>query len=127
MWVCSKCGEAHQDQFKECWKCVGAEIEEPAPPPEPAPAEAEPERPLRSNGSVVLRTVIAAVVGWCLGFAVLQRYGMSASDAATNALGVGLFFAGVVGFFAWVVFPFEPAPSAADDKQADAGKPESSV
>ena len=27
MWICSKCGEPHQDQFKECWKCVGGEIQ----------------------------------------------------------------------------------------------------
>ena len=29
MWVCSKCGEQIEDQFDSCWKCAGAESQEP--------------------------------------------------------------------------------------------------
>jgi uncharacterized protein with PIN domain len=34
MWQCSKCGEAHDDQFELCWKCAG---EETAPALKPSP------------------------------------------------------------------------------------------
>jgi hypothetical protein len=23
MWICPRCSEQHEDQFKECWKCAG--------------------------------------------------------------------------------------------------------
>ena len=24
MWTCKTCGERHEDQFEDCWKCAGA-------------------------------------------------------------------------------------------------------
>jgi len=33
MWTCPTCGEKHEDQFEECWKCAGHRYsEQPAIP-----------------------------------------------------------------------------------------------
>ena len=112
MWVCPRCGEPHQDQFKECWKCVGAETSEhvTAEPPRPTLPAREPR--LRSLSSVLARGVVGFGVGMLLGIAVFQRYGQPLAQAAVSGAVVGLVIAVIVTIFVWVVFPYEPMTRA---------------
>jgi uncharacterized membrane protein YvbJ len=120
MWICQKCGEAHQDQFRECWKCVGAEIDsqEKAAPPTDVPPAAE--RELRSRASILIRIAIAFVVGLIFGMAVFHRHGASLAQAATLGTIVAVTLAIVVGVLLWVVFPFKAAREGDRPKRHDA-------
>src|ERR1043166_4005114 len=132
MWVCSKCGEPHQDQFKECWKCAGIEMsmgEQRAAAPPPATPKA-PERPLRSTSSVLARAGVGFLIGVVLSLSSLNFVntqtllpGQELSPGAKSvfALVVGVIFAVVVGLFFWVLFPFEPTP---EPPKSDLEKPE---
>lgn len=124
MWICEKCGESHTNQFRECWKCVGAaETEqvsaEPLPPAEPAPPL---ERPLRSSASILVRTLVGFVVGTLMGTAIFHRSGTTLRDAAIAGVVVGAVLGMAVGTFFWVLFPFEPAVGA-QDKGAEKSDP----
>src|SRR5260370_39021754 len=68
MWICQRCGEPHQDQFKECWKCVGKGMDEhvTAAPPRPEPPKPPAERRLRSTASILLRASIGFLLGTLL-------------------------------------------------------------
>ena len=114
MWTCEKCGEAHQDQFKECWKCVGTEMQPlPAEAPLPsAPPPAPIQRELRSTRSMVSLLVPRVAVGFVVGMlacgAILNWRGRPLSDAIAISGVVGTVFGAVVGVFLWVAFPYEP-------------------
>lgn len=123
MWICAKCGEPHQDQFKECWKCVGAEMEssEHVTAEPPMPTRSPPERRLRSLGSIFSRAVVGFLVGALLSLMGLNfihaqvrnseigQLGQDLSPAGLTVLAliVGAFFGFLVGLFFWVVFPYE--------------------
>jgi len=100
----------HDDRFKECWKCAGPEhstqitAEEPkfAPPPPP----------LRSAGSIVMRVVVAFIVGMIGGLAVFHRSGLALEVAATYGLYMGGGLALLVGVFYWILFPYQPTHDA---------------
>src|ERR1700688_1465582 len=72
MWICRKCGEPHQDQFKECWKCVGAEMEDhtTAVSAKPLPTPSEPR--LRSLSSILVRAGIGFMFGMLLSWSSLN-------------------------------------------------------
>jgi hypothetical protein len=123
MWICAKCGEPHEDQFRDCWKCVGAgpdsERHELPSQGEPA-APAAAERPLRSTGSIVFRVLIGFVAGTLGGVAVFHRHGATLEQASILGAIVGVLAAVAVGVFVWVVFPFKPpAPSEPQDSARD--------
>jgi hypothetical protein len=104
MWICPTCGEAHDDRFKECWQCAGAQMEQATAPKAPTQ-----ERMLRSFGSILSRAAMAFVVGALLGVALASRTAVSEpAEMAAAGLFVGLAFAGVVGLFVWVCFPYAP-------------------
>jgi len=113
MWICPTCGEAHDDRFKECWKCAGAEMEQ-ASAPVPAPPLAPPQdRKVRSFDSILVRAAIAFVIGAFVGAAYAIRTATSEPAEIVRAgLIVGLEFGGVVGLFVWVFYPYEPMPAA---------------
>ena len=118
MWVCSKCGEPHQDQFKECWKCAGIEMEKsehvmPGPPPVTLPP---PERRLRSTGSVLARAAVGFLIGAVLSLSSLNFVNpqtlmpgqeMTPGSKTVFALVIGAIFGLIVGLFFWVLFPYE--------------------
>jgi hypothetical protein len=109
MWICPRCGEPHQDQFKECWKCVGAEMESAGAEPDPQTAAATPsERPLRSIGAITFRIAVGFGVGMLAGMAVFHRYGASLTQAASLGAVLGTIVGLIVGVLLWVVFPFQP-------------------
>ena len=110
MWTCERCGEQHERQFAECWKCFGKEIEHmvtatPPPPPAPPPV-------LRSNLSILMRMLIGACIGLVLGLAVFHRFDIGLEDAFKAGLITAGVVAGLVGLFFWVLFPYEPTPFA---------------
>jgi hypothetical protein len=117
MWICERCGERHEDQFKECWNCHDQQFTEhvTATPPKPAPSPRE----LRSIGSILVRAMIAAGIGLVLGLAIFHRGGTSLETAsfwtAILAGGCGL----TVGLFLWVLFPYEPSrmPEPLEDEE----------
>lgn len=117
MWICPKCGEQHEDQFKECWKCAGAEMnpEATAIAVKPLPSM---ERKLRPLSSILARAGSGFVLGMILGSAASHRV-MPAFlqtgqeyDWLTGALvlgiGTGAVVGLLVGLYFWVVFPYEP-------------------
>jgi hypothetical protein len=120
MWVCKRCGEPHQDQFKECWKCVGAQAEESVmagePPPRAAPLPTE--RKLRSLGSIIVRGLVGFLVGMVLSLSSLNFINpvtvlpevtvVSSTDKFVFSLIAGAFVGLAVGLFFWVLFPYEP-------------------
>jgi membrane protease YdiL (CAAX protease family) len=136
MWVCPNCGEPHQDQFRECWKCVGAEIEAEQQQLEvaaPSPPNAPAERRLRGYGWFLSRAAAGFLVGTLLSLMGLNYLnaqirqsplgdlgqGLSPAGMTIAALLVGFVFAVLVGVFAWVVFPYEPtgtAPQAEENR-----------
>lgn len=120
MWTCSQCGENHQDQFKDCWKCAGPAMEQPVmalAPPEPTPAV--PERRLRSMGSILLRAGVGFFIGTILSlgtFSVINPQTIlptvleiSPTDKVALALLGGASLGVLVGLFFWVLFPYELA------------------
>ena len=132
MWVCPKCGEPHQDQFKECWKCVGAEMEMgehvTAEPPRPVLPPAE--RRLRSFSSVLARAAVGFLIGAVLSLSslnlvnpqtILPGQELSPTAKTVFALAVGAIFGIFVGLFFWVLFPYEPTnePSEPDPGNTD--------
>jgi len=117
MWTCPKCGEQHGDQFAECWKCVGAEMQTAITAAPTAPIQAE--RKLRPFGYFFARAIGAFAVGASLTmlFANVVNLRMlhdslnELSLAGTSLLSVvvGFACAALVGLFVWVVFPYEPS------------------
>ena len=131
MWICRKCGEPHQDQFKECWKCVGAEIDGQVMAGEPKlpPALPPKERKLRSLGSILLRVGIGFLVGLVIGLSSLNfinprtilpdEWIVSTTNKIVLGLIAGAIFGILVGIFIWVVFPYAPMPESNAAKNAD--------
>src|ERR1017187_8199756 len=135
MWICAKCGEPHQDQFKDCWKCVGAEMaaEEhvSAAPPRPTPPPRE--RRLRPLGSFLSRAAVGFLVGALLSLmggnyinAQIRNSGighlgqdLSPEGLTVLALIVGAVLGALVGLFFWVVFPYESTDSRQIDREED--------
>jgi hypothetical protein len=123
MWICPKCGESHHDQFKECWKCVGAEMEQHVAeglPPHPTPASRQ--RPLRSIGAIVFRMLVGFILGGVFGAAASHRHVSSFTETVLAGVIVGAVVASIVGFLVWVVFPFEPTTEEAT-KTTDHAEP----
>ena len=104
MWTCPQCGEMHEDRFKECWKCANHSAHITAEEPKPAP----PPPPLRTAGSIVMRVVVAFVVGLIAGLAIFHRAGLPLETAATYGLYLGGGLALGVGVFFWILFPYQP-------------------
>ena len=133
MWICPRCGEPHQDQFKECWKCVGAETDEhvTAEPPRPQPPKQPPERRLRSTGSILLRAGIGFLLGTLLSMSscnfispqtVISDQDLTATNKVIIALIVGATFGVIVGLFFWVMFPYESTNNGHDAQESDVGE-----
>lgn len=131
MWICQTCGEPHQDQFKECWKCVGTQIDERRMAGEPPPKASlpAPERKLRSLGSIVVRALAGFLIGMVLSLSSLNFINprailpevmvVSSSDKFFLSLIAGAILGTLVGLFIWVVFPYAPCiGNEADDKTA---------
>jgi hypothetical protein len=121
MWICSQCGEPNEPNFELCWNCASKEMEEQvtAAPPRPMLPNPAAEPRLRSGGSIIVRILIAFVVGTVLGGAAFHTF-MRSTDpltSATYALLSGIALAIFVGIFFWVIFPYEresarqPGPS----------------
>ena len=119
MWTCSQCGERHQSQFKDCWKCAGAAMEQPVTavaPPEPEPSP--PERRLRSLGSILVRAGVGFFLGAILSFSTFNVVNprtilpavldISPTDKIAMGLIGGAIIGVLVGLFFWVLFPYEP-------------------
>ncbi len=122
MWICSTCGEHHDDHFRHCWKCVGAEtgLDSPAAPTIP---KAAPEPKLRSVESITLRAGIAFIVGALLGVMTATRESASEPAAvATSAFVLGAVSALAVGLFVWVVFPYAPNTEPDSTQKDEGGK-----
>jgi hypothetical protein len=103
MWNCPVCGEANEDQFEKCWKCVSDELRQAE-----ASGEEQASRPLRSLGSVVMRGLVgfAFATPAVMGFAHLT--GTPLAEAAVIGLVIGSACGLAVGCFVWVVFPYQP-------------------
>jgi hypothetical protein len=131
MWTCTHCGEVHEDQFKECWKCA-----DPAQSPHvtaeaPKPTSEPPPRPLRSLASILVRVVFAFIIGIIAGAAIVSTWfatsdAEQASSAYTYALGLGagLAFATFITF--WIIIPYEPRvgpvePATVEDAHTNTG------
>lgn len=117
MWTCPTCGETHENQFVECWKCFGKEheyhvSEKPLPPAPPAQ-----DRTLRPVGSILFRVAIAFVIGVIMGMAMLYRGGRPFAEAAAISLGVGISMGLSIAVVLWVVFPYEPARDAVENDE----------
>jgi hypothetical protein len=118
MWICPRCSEQHEDQFKECWKCAGAEMhpEATAIAARPLPS-AEPK--LRPLSSILFRAGLGFVVGLIFGSAVSYRIGPAfwhsgldyewLNGVLVMGLGAGVVLGLLVGLYYWVAFPYEPA------------------
>ena len=131
MWICPSCGEPHQDQFKECWKCVGAEMNEhvTAEPPKPTPPV--PERRLRPVGSILLRAGVGFLIGVLLSLSsfdlvnprtLLPGQELSPAGKTVFALAVGSIFGLFVGLFFWVVFPYQRLSNAPEGDSEAPGR-----
>jgi hypothetical protein len=126
MWVCPKCGEPHEDQFKVCWKCAGEEMA-PAYPGPVAPVAPPVERRLRPLSSILLRAASGFLLGFIFGAMASHRV-MPAfmqppgeydwlTAAVTLGLCAGIGLGVLVGLFFWVAFPYEPIDSATKTPQ----------
>jgi hypothetical protein len=124
MWICPRCGEPHQDQFKECWKCVGSEMNEHVTAEPPRLTAPTPERRLRPVGSILLRAGAGFLIGVLLSLsscdlvnprALLPGQELSPAAKTVFALVVGLIFGLVVGLFFWVVFPYQRSNDTLDE------------
>ncbi len=119
MWICPRCGEPHQDQFKECWKCAGpAEADTHVIAEAPRPALPAPDVKLRSMGSIMLRAGVGCLIGLLLSFSSfnfirpesflpIPDQGTSPAGRTILALIIGAIFGLLVGLFFWVMFPYE--------------------
>ena len=123
MWICPKCGESHHDQFKECWKCAGAEMQHEISEGEPQPSVLKPEPQLRSLSSILIRVAIAFGVGMLFTAAVSHRRGASLEEAVSLGATIGAVVCLLVGIFFWVVFPFTPTkePTETTDQHGEPG------
>ncbi len=116
MWTCPRCGEQHEDQFTECWKCAGADSQAQFSALPLVPLDAEPK--LRPLSAILKRAFIGFLVGAVLtmlfaNIVNLRQFYAAWPDLSfleTSVLGliVGLALGGVVGLFVWVLFPYEP-------------------
>lgn len=106
MWTCPQCGEMHDGRFQGCWKCASPEYSTHFTAEEPKPAPPPPA--LRSTGSIVMRVVVAFIVGMIAGLAIFHRSGLLLETAAMYGLALGGGLAFIVGVFFWVLFPYEP-------------------
>jgi hypothetical protein len=119
MWICKNCGEPHQDQFHECWKCAASQsqdsIKAGEPPLHPAPSPED--RKLRPLGFFVKWGVAGFVVVTILALGLLNFINPTATfeGQALFSLGVGGTAGIAVGLFCWVAFPYEPI----EQKEAD--------
>ena len=124
MWICPKCGEPHQDQFKDCWRCVGAEMEEQVPAEAPQLVQPVRERRLRSLGSILVRAAIGFGVGMLVSLSSLNFVNLRSvlpaviDISTTNRVVIGLIggalFGILVGLFFWVALPYDPREGPAD-------------
>ena len=130
MWTCPRCGERHEDQFKECWKCFEAQMNEQvtAAPPKAKPPEPQ-ERKLRSTGSILLRAGIGFLAGMLLSMSSfnfinpqtsLLGLDLSSTNVVVFGLVIGLIFGTIVGLFFWVLFPYEAAGHVSEGQANDA-------
>lgn len=115
MWICPSCGEKNEDHFQTCWKCTSEVLREQTPT-----AGELPPQQVRSLGSVLGRAAIGGIVGMLVGALAFHR--LAPLEAAVSSATLGAVAAGGVGFFFWVVFPYEPrrrgdAPDT--DREAD--------
>lgn len=121
MWICAKCGEPHQDQFLECWKCVGDEMRprsvegtQPSPPQLPH----REQRQLRSPRSMALlvlsRVAVGFLGGMLLGMAIYHRNGASFADAGVASAIIGAVIGVFAGLIVWIFCPYEPIKSRTD-------------
>ncbi|HZZ81392.1 MAG TPA: hypothetical protein VFE62_23020 [Gemmataceae bacterium] len=113
MWTCPKCAEQNEDNFQICWKCASDESEMEtrvtAEPPPIVPRQMR-EPKLRSGASIIVRILIAFIVGGIFGGAVFQAVYRTTDPVivGTWALISGLCLAGVIGIYFWVIFPYVP-------------------
>ena len=130
MWICPRCGEPHQDQFKECWKCIGAEMNEHVTAELPKPMPPAPERRLRPVSSILLRAGMGFLIGVLLSLSscdlvnprtLLPGQELSPEAKTVFALVVGSIFGIVVGLFFWVVFPYQRTKDAHEEDSEPPG------
>jgi hypothetical protein len=124
MWICPSCGEPHQDQFKECWKCVGAEMPDhlsEAEAPSFTPAGTAPETRLRPIGSFLVRAAAGFLLGALISVGISQRAGQSFSQASLGGLSWGLVCGAAVGVIGWVFFPYRPTEKPNQAEQREQG------
>ena len=130
MWICPQCGEPHQDQFKECWKCVGAETNEHVTTEPPKLTPPVPERRLRPVGSILLRAGVGFLIGVLLSLSsfdlvnprtLLPGQELSPVAKTVFALVVGSIFGVVVGVFFWVVFPYRRTKDGHEEDSEPSG------
>lgn len=121
MWTCADCGERHDDHFQICWKCAGGELAESVEALPTMTALPQEPRELRPFSSIVVRAIIAFVIGTVVGIAFFQRQPGNTEPVAAGVL-FGLGVGAVVGLFIWVCFPYEPkgrAKSPVIDEDVD--------
>lgn len=70
MWTCPVCNERHDDQFKECWKCVG---QAQAPQPVFTLRCLRCEIPLTPMGTQFLKLESGGVLARSLDFNLVQQ------------------------------------------------------
>src|ERR1700731_2180196 len=116
MWTCPRCGEQHENQFTEGWKCAGAESQAQFSALPLVPLDAEPK--LRPLSAILKRAFIGFLVGAVLTMLFAKIVNLRQLQAAWRELSVletsvlslrvGLALGGAVGIFVWVLFPYEP-------------------
>lgn len=100
MWTCSKCSEAHEDQFDECWNCAPKKL---APPP--------PSSRMPSFIRIGFRLVYP-VFGALLGNCIWSLIGDSVAEIA-----YGTWVGGVLGYLVMVMTSiWSLLPSAEKDE-----------
>ena len=111
MWVCQRCGETHQDQFQECWKCFDKQMDEHVavdPPPVLPPSD---ERLLRPHGFFLVLGSIAAVIGFIIILAIRLKvpgWSLFLAGALEDSILAGVIFGTMVGILCWVLIPYQP-------------------
>jgi hypothetical protein len=116
MWTCPQCGEMHDDNFKECWKCASPE-HSPHITAEPPKLVPPPEPKLRTNGSIVMRVVVAFIIGVIAGLAIFHRSGLAFETALMYGLYMGGGLALFIGVFFWILFPYEPTINMPEEQE----------
>lgn len=97
MWVCENCGESHEDQFTECWKCAGEILKR----------SQVPDQSVRTLKTVINWSVLGMLAGVFMGGGFFLGRGQGLTEAIFNGCLVGLVFGGMVGAFLWVFFPYQ--------------------